>query len=595
MMQPGQIIGVEVQITAWAFSSDTEPLLNNSIFVSKKIINRSGRDYADFYAGIWTNLNIGCIYDDFIGSIPEMNAYYGYNATDFDKGNCVAGWIFITGYEEMPPVQAVTILNQPLTGFNPNYYPAFGSPKPKPGMGDPQLANEHFNYLTGKWRDGTPLTRGGSGYDPTLQNPATSFAFPDNPNDPLGWSQVTANLPPYDVRGLGVMRFDAFKNGEVKTIDAVYSTHQDLSLTPVQKVNLLYDEIPRLQQWYDEHFASIQIQPHCLNDCVWPGDANGDGIADHFDLLAIGAGYDSLGPVRPGLKSWYPQEASDWGEKVPGGLDFKHLDANGDGHVDDADFEITTLNFGKFNNSFSRPDEYRQGTDLFLTTSVNAKDGIIQPEDGYFTVTLNKNAIPDLAGIAFTLEFDTQFVKPDFFILQDHLKKCLHFENIEITKPENQAGKFHFALFRSGNNCPIDNQKLVSLKFTPKSEVPDVSTWFRFKNGRALLEDGTEIPAGGKDLQLYFLGHDLKEKAGSPPDLTIYPNPSDGVFYFRLDRQEVVRIRIFDATGKLLDVRPTLHTRDFMVDLRSYGAGVYFLEIRQDRRFVMKKVVVGIH
>lgn len=64
---------------------------------------------------------------------------------------------------------------------------------------DPDIPVEFRNYLQGKWKDGTPLTVGGTGYNPGSTE-YTDYVFPSNPPDQQGWSMCTANLPVYDQR-----------------------------------------------------------------------------------------------------------------------------------------------------------------------------------------------------------------------------------------------------------------------------------------------------------------------------------------------------------------------------------------------------------
>ena len=70
---------------------------------------------------------------------------------------------------------------------------------PLPGMTDPSTAVEYYNYLTGKWRDGTPLTFGSNGYSSTGTR-RVNYAFVDAPNNPTGWSMCSAGLPCGDRR-----------------------------------------------------------------------------------------------------------------------------------------------------------------------------------------------------------------------------------------------------------------------------------------------------------------------------------------------------------------------------------------------------------
>ena len=54
-----------------------------------------------------------------------------------------------------------------------------------------------YRQMKGLWADGSPLTIGQNGYNPGSVD-TTKFLFPDDPNDPNGWSMCTANLPNYN-------------------------------------------------------------------------------------------------------------------------------------------------------------------------------------------------------------------------------------------------------------------------------------------------------------------------------------------------------------------------------------------------------------
>ncbi|MGK0364459.1 MAG: hypothetical protein ACI85O_001516, partial [Saprospiraceae bacterium] len=56
----------------------------------------------------------------------------------------------------------------------------------------------------------------------------------------------------------------------------------------------------------------------CTEDCVWPGDANANGIANHLDFLAIGYSFGETGPTRANQSvAWEPLEADNWAETLP--------------------------------------------------------------------------------------------------------------------------------------------------------------------------------------------------------------------------------------------------------------------------------------
>lgn len=70
-------------------------------------------------------------------------------------------------------------------------------------------------------------------------------------------------------------------------------------------------------------------------DYVMPGDANGDKKANVYDLLNVGVGYNDEGLPRPNATtSWTPQFAPNWTENTGIGVNYKHLDCDGNGKVD---------------------------------------------------------------------------------------------------------------------------------------------------------------------------------------------------------------------------------------------------------------------
>ena len=83
-----------------------------------------------------------------------------------------------------------------------------------------------------------------------------------------------------------------------------------------------------------------------LTDCVFPGDANKDGNANFYDLLELGIGNGINGPERPDATiEWVGQLAPDWPQETIGGVNYKHLDCDGNGIIDDNDALAITTNY----------------------------------------------------------------------------------------------------------------------------------------------------------------------------------------------------------------------------------------------------------
>lgn len=97
------------------------------------------------------------------------------------------------------------------------------------------------------------------------------------------------------------------------------------------------------------------IENPCLFSCVWPGDANNDLEANHYDLMTIGLNYGLEGPKRENASiAWYGQFAQNWSTYQLDGTNNKYGDCNGDGIIDANDTLAINENFAF--SHFEQPD-----------------------------------------------------------------------------------------------------------------------------------------------------------------------------------------------------------------------------------------------
>lgn len=225
----GTPVGMEVHGMVYGFDAPNDEALNNTIFYSYKIINRSANNYHNTYLGLWTDWDLGYVRDDYVGCEVQRNSCYAYNGTPID-GNGE-----LQAYGDNPPVQVLTLLNTPnnlgMTGFmyHNNDYSV---------LGDPGYPIEYYYYLQSRWKDGSHLQYGGTGFpgmDGTV-GPDCNYMFPgdsdpDNigtggiaPNDGYNtngkyWTEATAGNEPADRRGLASVGPFDFPAGDVKEVD----------------------------------------------------------------------------------------------------------------------------------------------------------------------------------------------------------------------------------------------------------------------------------------------------------------------------------------------------------------------------------------
>jgi hypothetical protein len=72
--------------------------------------------------------------------------------------------------------------------------------------------------------------------------------------------------------------------------------------------------------------------------------------------------------------------------------------------------------------------------------------------------------------------------------------------------------------------------------------------------------------------------------------LTVAPNPSNGIFKVNLSQADT-EIHIYDAMGKTI-FHQQVQTHETYIDLSAFPSGIYFLQVRNGREVVEKKVVV---
>ncbi len=77
-------MGVEVHMSAYAFDEPADTALNNTVFISYKIINRSEHDYNNVWVGAFTDFDIGYAGDDYVGCDVKNSMAYGYNGLESD-------------------------------------------------------------------------------------------------------------------------------------------------------------------------------------------------------------------------------------------------------------------------------------------------------------------------------------------------------------------------------------------------------------------------------------------------------------------------------------------------------------------------------
>lgn len=93
--------------------------------------------------------------------------------------------------------------------------------------------------------------------------------------------------------------------------------------------------------------STFGVPGQCVYDCVWPGDADNNGVVDIDDLLPIGAGFGYTGEARVDPSSeWYANLADDWVNTI-GTINAKFANTDGNTTINRADTVYIKSNYLK--------------------------------------------------------------------------------------------------------------------------------------------------------------------------------------------------------------------------------------------------------
>lgn len=185
-------LGLEIQTLVYVFNTYE---LKNITFLDYTLINKSSENLKKAYLGTWLDPDLGNPYDDFVGCDTLKNLGICYNGDGEDENFTMSNNTTL-GYGDNPPFVGIQILNGIRTSSGKKLgmsgFVFYNNDGANPIQGDPQTAPEYYNYLIGKWKDGTSITYGGTGLNEGSTD-EVPYMFPSDPSDPEGWSECSEN------------------------------------------------------------------------------------------------------------------------------------------------------------------------------------------------------------------------------------------------------------------------------------------------------------------------------------------------------------------------------------------------------------------
>lgn len=590
----GLPFGFEFHGFAYAYDCPNGGAADNTVFLKIKMINRSSVNYTDLYSGYWSDADLGNFSDDYVGTDSALNLTFTYNGDADDNGNA--------GYGTFPPSQGVTMLrgpegsNGPLPMTNSFYYENNFTV-----TGNPTLPQHFYGYLSGFWKDNTPLVNnGGNGYG---AGPVANYYFPGDPGFCgvafNGWNEVSAANTPGDRRILQSAGPYDFASGASMEIEYAMVYARGNYNDNLGSVCELKAEVATLNTLY------AQNSGFCIsNDSVWPGDANYDLVADVFDLLPIGFAYGASGPVRANASiAWAAQAAFPWNLQIPGGNDYMHADCEGDGVISDPDTLAIQQNYGLTHNKgggFSRgrindpPLLLEFDQDTFMTGDTVVAWLIygdsLYPADSVLSLAARFSYDPGLV--------DTNSISISY---PSSWLGTRGNDLLTLSHDDYENGLFDVALCRTDrvhvggygrlarvSFITIDNisTKLSSGVFEPLS--------FRLLRYDIHDQNLNLRPANPKMDSLIVNDPDVSRDKPQPftGTINVWPNPAKDQINVRYQEGFLRKIDLINSLGQTVRTKNELMQGEISFPTSNLPRGIYFLSIQTDQGSVISKIIL---
>lgn len=347
--------------------------------------------------------------------------------------------------------------------------------------------------------------------------------------------------------------------------------------------------------------GTFLVQVDVDTNCVWPGDANSNGVADNDDVLAIGIGYGYTGPIRNDASLvWVGQPAPMWTRYLANGANLKHADCNGDGVVDANDTLAVSQNYGLIHAKQSPNGRKSEDPQLYFVFS---DDSIAAGATLYADVYLGRDTLPvDSAyGLAFSLMYDNMLVDTATTSFTPEASFWLGTPGTDLITFQKDLygnGKLDLALTRIDHTNRSGFGKLGTVSMTMKDDISG-KQWVSVPLILG-IEDAVIITANEFEVLVYseeqsINVYDPLSGIGampSPSALRIYPNPANGQLYVDYHGANITQLHLTNLLGQtVLDMQIT-EPGTAHVNIQDINAGSYFVQVLVNGQWMVKKVII---
>ena len=323
------------------------------------------------------------------------------------------------------------------------------------------------------------------------------------------------------------------------------------------------------------------------SDCVWPGDADGDGIVTVKDLLPIGYYMGESGPVRSESGSqWNALESINWGETLAAGTtDIKNVDSNGDGQIDINDVEVLNENFALLHSFLSSEALSIKNVPFYaVPRELSGSAGDLITIDLY--VGSEENPLLESNGLAFN------FVIPSVYILDNSLEFIFSpelwfgYNNPTInTVQYPTTGRVEAGLSRTGGSAVDGFGRIGTFRIVLQEDHEG----FKPESGKLPIEieinggqyiNGTGNKYGLQDSKTTIYLDLNDQNIEKEIEIITFPNPAaDRLTIHANNQDEIQNINVYNTIGQSIELIRNIQSNHYELNTSALPEGFYMARV----------------
>lgn len=353
-------------------------------------------------------------------------------------------------------------------------------------------------------------------------------------------------------------------------------------------------------------------------DCVRPGDANQDGIVQMLDVVSVYLNTGLDGMFRPMANTSFEEQfAPSWDSESYYGVDYKHLDSDGNGVVLEEDIDVIFDNYAMSSGITNVNYEELEGFSIVIDFE---KDEV-EIEDSYngenfllpFSIAIegdSYNQLTDVVAVNFEVTFsETDFIDsstitlkqndPAFFIDDEEIPNRVFKSDLSA----NQTMDFALASLAPGGKNGLGQFGhvefiIISDIIGGRAEV-EIPFNIRIKNFLLHKSDGSiwSIPTEQTTDDLIFINTtstSAPSKLADASTLLISPNPAQEEILLSWDAvmdSDTGLLEISDVNGKQWLSKLVAGSSD-KLNVSELPTGVYVLTLQTANRLERQQLIV---